>query len=191
MDKIKILFIIVLFSLFSFRGWQTTGCKKFLSFYFNPLSIKVSVETNVNTDLGVDRNISRLFHNKVTVGIFELSKSFASTFQPRFLGEFLGPVGLILVVTAFLEVFKKRKYLAKFHFILILIASFIAIFTLSSKASFFLLVISWYSFSIWGIDLFLKTKLAKIVFILLVIMSFWYFIFGWQMNSICNEIFFN
>src|SRR3989344_4655906 len=140
MDKIKILFIIVLFSLFSFRGWQTTGCKKFLSFYFNPLSIKVSVETNVNTDLGVDRNISRLFHNKVTVGIFELSKSFASTFQPRFLGEFLGPVGLILVVTAFLEVFKKRKYLAKFHFILILIASFIAIFTLSSKASFFLLV---------------------------------------------------
>lgn len=191
MDKIKILFIIVLVSLFSFRIWQTTGCKKFLSFYFNPISIKISVETDVNTDLGVDRNISRFFHNKVTGGIFEFSKSLAMTFQPRLLVEFLGPLGLILVVTAFLEVFKKRQHLVKFHFILILIASFIAIFTLSPKASFFVLAISWYSFSLWGIELFIKSRLTKTVFIILAVLSFWYFIFGWQMNTICNEIFFN
>ena len=191
MNKIKIFFIIILVSLFVFRIWQTTGCKKFLSFYFNPLSIKVSVESNVNTDLGMDRNISRFFHNKATVGIFEFSKSFASTFQPRVLLEFLGPAGLILAIAAFLEVFKQKKYLRKFHFAVILIASFIAISTLNSKVSFFLLAISWYSFSLWGIDFFTKTKTAKIAFIILAVISFWYFIFDWQINTICNEIFFN
>lgn len=191
MDKIKIFFIIVLVSLFSFRIWQTTGCKKFLSFYFNPLSIKVSVETNVNTDLGVDRNISRFFHNKATVGIFEFSKSLALTFRLRLLVEFLGPLGLILAIFALLAVFREKKYLVKFHFILILIVSFIATFILSPKSSFFLLAISWYSFSLWGIELFIKSRLTKTVFILLAILSFWYFLFSWQMNSICNEIFFN
>lgn len=191
MDKIKILFIIVLVSLFSFRIWQTTGCKKFLSFYFNPISIKISVETDVNTDLGVDRNISRFFHNKVTGGIFGLSESLALTFQPRLLVEFLGPLSLILVVIAFLEVFKKRQYLVKFHFAIVLTASFIAISTLNSKISFFLLAMSWYSFSLWGLVFFMKTKLVKIAFIFLAVLSFWYFIFGWQMNTICNEIFFN
>ena len=176
---------------FSFRIWQTTGCKQFSSFYFNPLSIKVSVESNVNTDFGMDRNISRFFHNKATVGIFEFSKNFASAFQPKLLMVILGPVGLILATAAFLKVFEKRRYLPKFHFAVILTTSLIAISTLNSKISFFLLAIFWYSFSLWGIDFFLKTKLAKIVFVLLAFLSLCYFIFDWQMKLICDEIFFN
>ena len=185
------VFIIILILIFSFRIWQTTGCRHFSGFQFNPLSIKINVESQTNTDLGLNRNISRFFHNKVSTGLFELTKSYASIYQPRFLLEVLGPLGLILVLFGLLNIFRKKKALGFTHLTFILFTSLITIFRPGPKISFYILASSWYSFSFWGISHFTKSLLLRTLFIFLAFLTLWYFIFSWQMSRVCNQIFFN
>ena len=191
MTKTRFLASLIIICLFAFRIWQTTGCRQFSSFYFNPLSIKINVESNIASDLGIERNISRFFHNKVTSGIFELTKSFTSTFNLRFLLELLGPLGLILTVSMIIRIIKKREITAIGHFGIILVASMVAIVPVNPKTAFSLFALAWYSFAARGIAYFSQGVKFWIIFIALSLFSFRYFIYSWQMLTICNDIFFN
>lgn len=191
MDKIKVFAFAFLILLFSFRIWQTSGCKHFNSFYFNPLAIKISVESQVNLDGKENRNLSRFFHNKVTAGIFEFSKSYASTFESRYLLEILGPLGLILFVIAAYKVLVSRNFVGTGHLLVVLIASLLSLSSFDPKLIFYLRAVIIFSFTFWGISFLTKGKWLMISYLLLAAVTLCYYLFNWQMMSICNEIFFN
>ncbi|OGD93651.1 hypothetical protein A2697_01540 [Candidatus Curtissbacteria bacterium RIFCSPHIGHO2_01_FULL_41_44] len=191
MDKIKIFFTILLFALFGFRIWQTTGCRQFASFYFNPLAIKINVEEQVSLDSSLNRSVSRFFHNKLTIGIFEITKSYMQTFEPRFSLETLGPLGLILILTALFKVVKAPNIVGITHLLIVLIVSVFAILPVKPQTSFYILAVTRFSVAFWGLDYFLRTKPLAILFFGLGFLTLWYFSISWQMPTICNEIFFN
>lgn len=187
---ISLIFITVLVAVFSFRLWQTTGCKQFFSFYFNPDSIKIAVESQILEDRSLKRPVSRFFHNKISTGIFEIAKSYSATIDVRFLIAFLGPLGLLLVIIAVAKVVKSPKTRDKLWLLPFLI-SLILTSSANPKNSFYLTAISWYFLSFQGVSFFTKSNILKIIFILLIPATLLYFSFNWQMSSICNEIFFN
>ena len=186
----KLLVVILVILIFLFRIWQSSGCREFSGFLFNPLSIKINVESQVALDFSLNRNISRFFHNKVTVGVFELTKSLISTFDTRFLLEILGPLGLTLVILVLVRIVREKKITEIAHFGLILVVAIFAIFSKNPKVSFYVLAFSWYSFAVRGVNYFWLNARSLMILIILFYLSFWYFIFSWQMPSICKEIFF-
>lgn len=191
MAKIRIILALILTVLFAFRVWQTTGCHQFAGFYFNPLAIVINVESQRSLDEDFKNSIPRFFHNKVTSGIFEYTKTYFSTFNPRFLLELLGPIGIVAVFFGVKNVIERKRTFGIFHLILILVASFIATLAISPKTAFFLIAFSWYSFTFQGIANFSTRKTYLVMFILLIPITLWYFLFSWQIPAICHEIFFN
>jgi len=190
MVSTKLLVVILVILIFLFRIWQSSGCQQFSGFLFNPLAIKINVESQVAQDFLLNRNISRFFHNKVTVGVFELTKSFVSTFDTRFLLEILGPLGLTLVILVFARIIRKKKTSEITHFGLILMAALLSIFSKNPKVSFYVLAFSWYSFAVRGLDYFWSSAKSLMILIILFFLTFWYFTFSWQMPTICKQIFF-
>ena len=190
MVKSKI-FAVILVLIFAFRIWQATGCENFKSFQFNPLAIKINVEEQTSIDVGINRNISRFFHNKISTGFYEFAKSYVSIFNPRILSEILGPVGLILLILAAVDIFRERKILMFSHLFIVMSVLLLAILWPNPKILFYMIAVSLFSFTFWGINHATKAKTAGILFFFLVIITFWYFIFDWQMSRVCNQIFFN
>lgn len=180
---------ILLIFLYGFRLWQTSGCQHFSGFYFNPDSIKINVETNSGLDINHDKITTRLFHNKLSAGTFELAKSYLATFDSRLILAILGPLGVVLVLRS-LAALTKPSFPVVIHLLTIPLTSALALTALSPRLSFFLLASVWYSFSFWGLAYFTKTSLRFGLFVILVIATIWYFSFNWQMPAICNEIFF-
>src|SRR3989344_3680785 len=176
----KLLVVILVILIFLFRIWQSSGCREFSGFLFNPLSIKINVESQVALDFSLNRNISRFFHNKVTVGVFELTKSLISTFDTRFLLEILGPLGLALVILILIRIVKKKRIAEIVHSGLILIVAIFAIFSNDPKVSFYVLAFSWYSFAIRGLNYFWSNAKSLMILTILFFMTFWYFTFSWQ-----------
>lgn len=191
MDKIKILAILALVCLFSFRIWQTTGCRQFKGFRFNPLAIIIGVEAGVSSDKGVDRAISRFFHNKLSVGTYEILASFAATVNPNFLLQLIGPVGVVIAVFNLQILVHTRRKLQLTSLLIIAISAILAMFIINPKTSLYILAISWYAFILSSSLTFVRNKLLFVTFIFLVIFTFWYFTFTWQLTAFCNEIFFN
>lgn len=191
MIKLKILALAILILLFAFRMWQTTGCRQFKSFRFNPLAIIIGVEAGVSSDKGVNRTISRFFHNKVSVGTYEVLNSFVDTFSPNFFLELFGPIGVVIAFSTLqTSVINKRK-LELLSLAIIIIFSALALFIFNPKTAFYLLAISWYAFILLSAFSFLRNKLLLLILIFLALFTFWYFTFSWQLPAICHEIFFN
>ena len=180
--------LAILISLFSFRLWQTTGCLQFKSFYLNPESIKIRVEEDVNSDKGVNRNVSRFFHNKLQTAVILASHSVASTIDARMLLEILGPLGLISIIISLYVVIKHKNLIGISHLIAVLIASAWAIISTNSKQSFYVYSFGLYSFCFWSAKVLAKKSISVII---LAILTFWFFTLSWQLNSFCHDIFFN
>jgi len=183
------LLALVIF-LYSFRLWQTTGCLHFAGFYFNPLSIKIDVEQELSLDQP-ERRMGRVFHNKVIAAPFAISKSYAKVLDPKFLLDLMGLAGVLLLVLAITRIVETRNKKGFFHITLQAILIFISLTHISPKTAFWLMSLGFYSLSLWGIRSVSKNKLIPFLFIILILLSLWYFAFNWQMRSICDEIFFN
>ena len=191
MDKSKFsifLVLVILVALFSFRIWQTTGCRQFKSFYLNPQSVTIKVEEDVGTDRGIDRNISRFFHNKLQTVVIIASHSVSSTIDARMLLEILGPLGLISIIISLYVVIKHKNLIGIFHLIAVLIASAWVIVSTNSKQSFYVYSFGLYSFCFWSAKVLAKKSISVII---LAILTFLFFTLSWQLNSFCHEIFFN
>lgn len=188
---IKKLFILILLLTFSFRIWQSSGCQQFLSYTFLPIAVTIRVEEQVSNDKNIPRNVSRVFHNKISEGLYEMSKSYAKIFNPRLLLSILGPLGFFILIASILKIknTKNRYYFA--HLLISTTLPLLSLAQLNGKFSLYILAASFYSFCIWGIDFFTKSKIKQALFILLALLSFFYFSYNWQMPEICNEIFFN
>src|SRR3989344_1334122 len=181
MGKIKILFIIFLFLIFTFRIWQTIGCKRFVDYKFIPLSVKINVESQTALDYNLNRSTSRIFHNKISATFYELSKSYLATFRPNFLLETLGPIGLLSFIFAIYWLIRNKNAILFGHLVLVLLLPLLLMFISSPRNNFYILALSRYSFSFWGIGYFTKTFLSKFLLIILFIYSIYYFLFSWQM----------
>lgn len=191
MDKSKLnIFLIafILVSLFSFRLWQTTGCRQFKSFFLNPESIKIRVEEDVNSDKGVNRSVSRFFHNKIQTAFILAGHSTATTLNSRMLLEILGPLGLLSTIVSLYVIIKKKNLLGVSHLILTPAFLVITILSANSKQGFYVFSLSLYSLSFWSIKTLAK---YKILVLMLAVISFWFFILSWQLASFCHDIFFN
>lgn len=191
MDKSKFsifVIVVILLGLFSFRIWQTTGCRQFKAFYLNPQSVKIRVEQDVNSDRGVNRNISRFFHNKLQTAVILTSHSIASTIDARMLLEILGPLGLIAIIISLYVVIKHKNLIGISHLIAVLIASAWAIVSTNSKQGFYVYSFGLYSFCFWSAKVLAKKSISVII---LAILTFWFFTLSWQLNSFCHDIFFN
>lgn len=193
MVKIKstnLIFSLILLIVFSFRIWQTTGCKNFTSYFFNPIAIKIAVESQMLDDGNLPKNLSRFFHNKISVGTSEILKSYAETIDIRFLISFLGPLGIFLIISAIYQIIKSRKQFDKLWLAPFLI-SFILLLPIDPKIAFYITALSWYLLTIRGISEFTRSNILKIAFIIFTVTTFWYFSFDWKMPFVCKEIFFN
>lgn len=178
----------MLITVFLFRLWQTTGCQHFRGFYFNPLAIKINVESQTNLD--DQRTIAKIFHNKVIVAPIEISKSFAQVIDPKVLLDLLGPAGLVFFMLALAQIAKTKNKLGFVHLTVVLIAAFLSLTAIAPKTAFFALSLSFYSFSLWGTR-FKVSKHLSLILLGLIFLNLWYFAINWQMPSICDEIFFN
>ena len=193
MAKIKptnLMFSLILLAVFSFRIWQTTGCKNFTSYFFNPLSIKITAESQTLDDGNLPKNISRFFHNKISVGTSEILKSYANTINIRFLISFLGPLGIFIILAAIGQTIRSRRFYDKLWLVPFLL-SFVLILPVDPKVSFYIVAISWYLLAFKGGGSLPESKRLKILLLLLLVMTFWYFSFDWKMPLVCKEIFFN
>ncbi|MBI2599054.1 hypothetical protein HYW40_02455 [Candidatus Curtissbacteria bacterium] len=186
--KIKKITAFLLITVFLFRLWQTTGCQHFRGFYFNPLAIKINVESQ--RDLDSQRLVARIFHNKVIVAPIEISKSFAKVIDPQVLLDLLGPAGLVFLILALAQITKTRNRFGFTHLTVVLIAVFFSLTVVSPQTSFFAVALSLYSFSLWGIK-FKVSKYLSLLLIVLIFLNLWYFAINWQMPALCDEIFFN
>ena len=185
------IFVILALVTFSTRLWQSTGCLNFLPTKFDPQIVKIKVEEQVNVDRGIERVVSRFFHNKASTGFFEVAKSTIRFTEPIFLLDILGPLGLVLIFLATGSLVKKFRLLQGLNFLVILVSILFAAATNNAKISFYTMAIALYSFSIWGTGALKTSKLTNLVFLVLFFITLWYFAFSWQMSSVCNEIFFN
>lgn len=186
----KILFLLLI-ALFSFRLWQTTGCRQFNGFYFNPISVTINVESQSSIDTAGFRQVTRFFHNKAVAAPFEVSKSFARTLDPRFLLDVLGPVGLLFLTRALFEIFGNKRSLGYLHILGTVVVLALSLTSLAPKTAFWLIALSYYSLSLWGINPISKDKKLSLLSILLIFYSLWYFAINWQMFQVCNDIFFH
>lgn len=185
--KLKKILLVILLAVYLFRLWQSTGCKDFSSFRFQKVSIIANVEGQVQQDS--NRTTAKFFHNKITTGAIEISKSYAKIFEPRVLLEILGPFGITLVIIALYDLFKKKNKIVLLHLAAMLFASILSIFILSPKLSFWVIALIMQSFSFWGIRKISKSNV--LVFLILTVGTICYFAFSWQYQTLCNEIFFN
>jgi hypothetical protein len=187
----KKLFIVLTILLFGFRLWQSTGCKNYAWFKFDPITVKIRVEEHVGLDESMPRQLSRFFHNKITTGVFEFAKAFAKPLETKNLISLLGPLGLVLLVSALGVARRTSPFIYRAH-ALILFATLLAATLLSNaRITFYLIALLLYSFSIHGLKIFKNNKLSVTIFLSLFIFSLVYFNLDWQMAEICNEIFFN
>lgn len=181
--------LVILIALFTFRLWQTTGCRQFRSFYLNPQAVIIKVEEDVGTDRGIDRNVSRFFHNKYQSMFVLTTGSITSIFAARLLLDLFGPLGLAAFVISVVQVIKTKNLAGLIHLALVFLAAMFAIFTQQAKQTFYLYSIALYSFSFWSAKL--LAKLPILLILAFAVVSFWYFSFSWQIESFCHEIFFN
>jgi len=177
--------------LFAFRLWQTTGCKHFAGFYFNPISIKINVEEQRNLDVGTDIYLSKFFHNKISSGFYQIARSYVYTFNPRYILEIIGPLGLTLALISFSKIIKNPKSVYTLVCAAVVLSSLLLILPIDPKKTFYINAICWFIFSICSAHTFSGSKRKLILFCILLVISFWYFAFSWQEKAICNEIFFN
>ncbi len=191
MAKIKLVLILLIVSVYAFRMWQTTGCKQFIDYSFIPLSVKINVESQTATDTDIERTVARFFHNKASAGLYEFGKSYLSTFTPKLLFETVGPVGVVLLILGIVEITRKKRFWSLVHFLTFLAVPLYAIIASSSKLEFYLLALSRYTFSLWGIGRLAKSAQSIFILVALSYLTIWYFIFNWQLKSVCNNIFFN
>lgn len=188
--KTKIFTISALILLFSFRIWQTSGCISFNSFHINPLTVKIAIESQRLTDDKPNDLTSKFFHNKISTGIFENSKNLITVSSPVLLISILSPIGIFLSIFIFANLKKIKSPLFYLHIAYILISSILLTLT-SPKIAMYNFALSLYTFTFWSVKLTSGRIKPVIIFIILIIISFWYYSLDWQIKSICNEIFFN
>lgn len=184
------IFILVAITVFGFRLWQQTGCTRFQDFRFHPISIKISAEEGVNIDNFKNKNISRIFHNKLTVGIFELSKSYSALFNPIFLIESLSPLGFVLLLISLSKLKREKSKFYKLHAATVFTVPALSL-IFKPPFGFYMPFLSFSTFSFWSINYFKKDQKLILLFFLIAAVSIWYFFLTWRMPAICNEIHFN
>lgn len=177
--------------MFVFRLWQTTGCKTFISHYFDPIYLKINTEGQRGLDRDLDKIQSKFFHNKATAALFETPKSYLTYFEPAFLLEVLSPLGLLLLMLSIKRGISKKDKKILAHFLLILASVALSISAYSPKNSFYVLSIILYTFTLWSVPYLAKSKIYVVLFLVLFAVSLMYFGYTWQLKTICNEIFFN
>ncbi|MDP2633023.1 MAG: hypothetical protein Q8P25_04880 [Candidatus Curtissbacteria bacterium] len=120
-----------------------------------------------------------------------MNKSYISSFNPRFLLEILGPLGLFLAIISTSKIVKNPKSIYTLSMGVVGAASLLLILPINPQKTFYISAISWYVFALISTTTFAKSKKMSLLFLLLLLASFWYFAFSWQQKAICNEIFFN
>lgn len=185
----RIFVILILLFLFSFRLWQSSGCRQFKSFYLNPQLVTLKVEEDVGTDRGVDRNISRFFHNKYQTRFVLSVGSLTSMLDARLMIDVLGPLGVLAFAVSAYTTIKTKRIIGISHLFVIFLVIMFATFTAHAKQSFYLWAVAIASFSFWSTRT--LAKLPVMLILLLAVATFWYFSFSWQLESFCHDIFFN
>lgn len=188
--KIKLILVAILFAVFGFRLWQTTGCKSLNSFHLNLLTVKIRVEEQRNLDLDQNSLESKIINNKITVGIFERAKIIASVFSLNFLISILSPLGLYALIVTLLNINRKTNRLIFLNLAYVVMSAFLLMF-LNPVPAFYNFAFSLFTLSLWSVK-FIKVNLMVLaVLAVLFIASLLFYSIDWQMPQICNAIFFN
>ena len=144
------------------------------------------VEDQTHIDTTTPNINSKFFHNKLSVGMYQITIAAQRVLDPRTLLGFLGPIGLFFAASSLFQVSKTK---IKANLLFLVVAMILVLFT---KFTFSILVLmaAWQMLALQGISFLKNSTLQKISLVLLVL-TFWYFSIDWKMPQICNEIFFN
>lgn len=183
---VLILLWVLLLALYGVRFWQTTGCVAFRGHYFNPLAVVIRVETDRKLD---DQPAEqKVFHNKITATISELTNSYTQVIDPRFIIQLIGPLGLVLFVWALYIVLAKRSRLQLIHLVSIFVVSALALTSFRPEIVFYLLFGFLTSFTFWSLKPIAKSKKQVAIFLLLLLFTLWFFAINWRMDLVCNQM---
>lgn len=187
--KTKFIFAFLLIGIFSFRFWQTSGCKNFRNFHLNPLEVKISVESQRTFD-PTNNLAAKLFHNKIADGFFITSQNYFQAFEPNLLISIVGFVGVFCMILMLTKIFRKTTlfaYLAAFY----ILVSSLALTVFDQRVSLYNFAVSLYLFSFTAIFYSKITLRFALIFIFLLILTILQFLYSWQLPQLCNEISFN
>lgn len=111
-------------------------------------------------------------------------------FNPVLIISTIGPLGMFLIFNIFLNIKKIKNNLFYIHLAYVFTSSVLLV-LINPKIGFYNFAFSLYTFTFWSIKFVSKKTLLIIIFLILIVISFWYYSLDWQMKLICNEIFFN
>ncbi len=191
--KIKKFFqiTIILFVVFltTFRIWQSTGCSGFISHKFKFSDVITTVESQRIYDPNPQSLEAKIFSNKFVVVPRIFLMSYLNYFEPRYLLSLIGPLGLSMLLVSIWVVIQKRIKAGFLHFFAVIAGILFSVY-LTSRFNNLIILLCLESFSIWSVRFFSKNKKRFSVFVILFIVSLWFFFINWQMPGVCNEMFF-
>lgn len=187
-NKPLLSFLILLTVFLSlFRFWQSTGCRS----YLGKSDLMQSTILDVESQRIYDSNLfgAKVFHNKVIAAPKVFVLEYTKYFEPKFLLDLVGPLGVFMSLVALSNVVKKKSKLGYFNFFIILL---VVLCTWAIKAFlvFPLFVLSLASFSLFSIPTIIKRKQYLVLYFFLWVFTLWFFFVNWRLTSICNEILF-
>lgn len=181
----------MIFSLFVYRAWQSTGCTNYIPIRFQTQKVKLEVEQERQYDASANSSTARLFHNKVSSSSHQILLSLFSTLEPRYLLSLVGPLGVAGVMFVLYYGISHNRKVTFIALTLFLVAHGLSVLYLNPKTAMLVLSFLWFSALASGSKGLSKTPRLVVTFALLWLYTLWFFTVNWQLGEICNEIFFN
>lgn len=185
----KTLIISVIVFMLLFRIWQTSGCTTYTNYSWSTTDVISDVESQRNYEDNPNSITAKLLHNKFFSFAHISLLSVANYYEPRYLLNILGPLGLYLVLLGIGTIIKKNSKLGLAHISAIIGVS-LMIMLVQPNARHFIFALSLESLSLWSINLLTKSKNAFVILLLLFPLTIWFFMVEWKLSQICSEILF-
>lgn len=177
MLKRIIIFCVFIIELVSLRSWFV--CSDLINkFHFSSFDVTLKIQEAISNDIGYAPLLARFFHNKLTFSINAVMASYLQFWDIRFgvmLFMLVGYFGIFCGLWYLISSKYRYKWLV---FIFLLLLPFIEVFHMFQlyQLRFVLLVLPYFSVSIYGIWQFMKAhkKKVQVILIILIVSSIWY-----------------
>lgn len=185
--KFLFLAFFLLFFLYFSRFMQFSFCQTLKpQFHFSSAVLVEEVEKVSATDEDLPRNLVRFFHNKLNVGIFEISKRYFLSFEPKILWETISPLGTLLLIFGAYKIIKDKSKLGFLVLAFLFIAPFFLLRMKEPTSFLILLSMPREVVSFWGLPRFCERPQGIKLFLFALLLSFWYFVFSFRLASLCQ-----
>jgi hypothetical protein len=195
--KLKYILFISLILAFTYLLGSHLKCSDFNgNFHYSSVVNTFHLNELIATETGVPIFVARVFHNKITVFVFDLFGRYIQFFDISYLIKILGLVGVFGLVYFYFLIFTKKikDMFINIFGIAILFLPFLEIFQLFKSAFFLKLLVFILPYQVGsfiGYFFFVKQRgkaVFAIYFILLILSIGWIVVFNNELLSFCTQL---